>query len=458
MSTQPSLQTPDQVLEAPLVEAPTKGLIPRSGLFLFIGLFVLMLIAFAAYDLTKSPAAPPKAKDAKDKTGTPMTAVNASPPPPATDIADIARAQGVKADQAVAAQTRIAENANKQPLPAGTVIGNGATQPRPGMILPKGMSNPDGSPAPTSIETASDQREAAAAVSGIFAMTGGGEGVAGALGRMGVPGSAEVESSADPVQRQIDALTKTLNAPNPGADAPFDVAKMLTGLQGGQKTSVSGKDQSWLKESANETVSEAVYAKTPASPWMLFQGTRVPIVLREEVNSDLPGSVTAMSTSPVYDSINQCAVLIPPGTKFFGAYSADIRPGQSRVLFAFRRMILPDGRSVVLDGAQAVDQRGAAGAEGDVNNHFLQMYGYGFAIALLSSAGGSGGANVTTTDVSGKSTTTTIAGQVLADIGGKIMSRNAVIPPTIKLDIGSRMFLTIVRDIALAPTSRNHCK
>ncbi len=458
MSTQPSLQTPDQVLEAPLLEVPPKGLIPRSGLFFFIGIFVLMLIAFAAYDLTKSPAPPPKGNDANNKAGTPMTAVNASPPPPPSDIAEIARAQGVKADQAVAAEARIAATASTQPLPAGTVTGNDATPSRRGMILPKGMVNPDGSTGTTSIESASDQRDAAAAVSGIFAMTGSGEGVTGALGRMGVPGASEMDSAADTVQRQIDALTKSRNGPNPADEAPFDVAKILAGLQGGQKAPVTGKDQAWLKESANGTVSEAVYAKTPASPWMLFQGTRVPIVLREEVNSDLPGSVTAMSTSPVYDSINQCAVLIPPGTKFFGAYSADIRPGQSRVLFAFRRMILPDGRSVVLDGAQAVDQRGAAGAQGDVNNHFLQMYGYGFAIALLSSAGGSGGANVTTTDVGGKSTTTTIAGQVLADIGGQIMSRNATIPPTIKLDIGSRMFLTIVRDIALAPTSRNHCK
>ena len=189
---------------------------------------------------------------------------------------------------------------------------------------------------------------------------------------------------------------------------------------------------------------------------MVFQGTRIPVVTREAINSDLPGQITAMSTANIYDGIHQCAVMVPVGTKFIGTYSADIRPGQSRLLLAYKRMIFPDGRSVDLSGAQGVDRVGIAGIEGDVDNHLLKMFGYGFAVALLSSQA-SGGAQVTTQQSNGTTTTTTIAGQVLADIGSRVMNRNTNIQPTIQLDPGMPMFVTTVRDIALKPTSRARC-
>jgi type IV secretion system protein VirB10 len=120
-------------------------------------------------------------------------------------------------------------------------------------------------------------------------------------------------------------------------------------------------------------------------------------------------------------------------------------------------MILPDGRSVQLAGSPAVDQAGQSGASGDIDNHFLQMFGYGFAIAWIADRLGGGGSAVTVTQPNGQSTSTTVAGQVLADTSTRILNRNAVIPPTLTIDAGTRMFVTVTRDLALNPVSKGAC-
>lgn len=439
-------------------DTPAKGLIPRSGLFILIAVFVLVLLGFAIYDLTKSKS-PDKSKS-KDNPAQPMVAVKVGPPPSPGDVTEIARSQTQKGEQIANQPVNLNANPVHDDKASGGKIApsaDGSTRARPGMPLRIGANQPVGTGDLPVGESANDQRDAAAAVSSIFSLTGAGDGLASSIERTGLPGSAAAARAVSPIQRQIDELTKGQPNSSGAPDPTTQLSKAIAGMQANQSATRPGKDQSWLMEVSSLKEAEAVYAKTPATPWMVFQGTRVPIVTREAVNSDLPGQVTALSTSPVYDSINQCAVMIPAGTKFIGTYSADIRPGQSRLLLAYRRMIFPDGRSVELDGAQAVDQRGAAGAEGDVNNHFLQMFGYGFAVALLSNSA-TGGSGVTVTQPNGASTTTTVAGQVLADIGTRVMTRNATIPPTISLDVGSRMFVTIVRDIALTPTSRNQCK
>jgi type IV secretion system protein VirB10 len=448
VSTKAKLQTPDEVLESPVEDEPARGLVPRAGLFLALGSFIAALVMFAVYDLSRSSAtASDPAKDVSANSGTPQMAVDrVGPAPSPTDVADIANAQVVKVAAADAAiNTRVAA-----PADVGTQIRPGAPIP------PVGFNRSSAGPQDVQV-TAQDQRSAEGATSTIISLSGGSEnGVGGALTRSGLPGVSAIAGVVDPIQQQIDELLTKAKA-TPASDPVNDIAKAFASVQATPVRSTQGKDQTWLRESAVEKVAEATYAKLPASQWMIFQGTRIPIVTREAINSDLPGPVTALSTAAVYDSINQCAVLIPAGTKFIGSYSADIRPGQSRMLLAYRRMIFPDGRSVELDGAQAVDQRGSAGADGDVNNHFLQMFGYGFAVAWLADRS-TAGSGITVTQPNGVSTSTTIAGQVLAETAGRIMSRNAVIPPTITIDVGARMFVTLVRDISLTPISRNHCK
>lgn len=444
MSTKPSLQTPDSFIEAPLEPEAQRGLVSRSGLWIGIGAFILALLAFAAWDLTRGPSA--QDQQARDSGGKKAAPEGVGPAPSPDDVTRTATAQEAKAETVKSAMGPKAPADVKVEPDANSPIGKGLNRNGVG-----GPGQPSGAVDRTIVD---DERKGAASESAIFASTGGaGDAVTAAIDKVG-------NAIPNPVQGQIDALSRSLSRTGAagGTDPTAEVAKALAAFQQPNRPAVQqGRDQAWLTGEASTTTAEATYAKTPVSPWMVFQGTRVPVVTREAINSDLPGSVSAFSTENVYDSVNQCAVMIPAGTKFLGAYSSDVRPGQSRLLLSYRRMIFPDGRSVDLEGAQGVDQRGATGAEADVNNHFLQMFGYGFAMAVIGDQLG-GKSNVSVRNPDGTTTTSTIAGQVFSDVATRVLQRNSVIPPTLSLDPGSRLFVTVVRDVALTPTSRKNCK
>lgn len=449
MSSKPALQTPEDLLEAPVAQEKTRGLVPRSSLFIVLLVFILGLFAFAAYDLTKSTSH----SDSGSPTAAKTEVGNA---PPSSDITETAKRQESKVEGGESVSGRMITPDEKwtargnPPLNVNTQERSG-TLPIVPSVVPGVATNSDGV-VPIS---AADQRNAEASVSGIFALNGGTdstESSSDGIAKSNIPGMSAALERVSELKRSIASSS---NGPviNPAAD----IIKAYTASQQVATSAPPlGKDDAWLKQYGEGKKADATFADFPAADWIVFQGTRIPIVVREAVNSDLPGSITALSTAPIYDSIHQCAVMIPAGTKFLGAYSSNVRPGQVRVLMAYRRMIFPDGRSVDLGGAQSTDSIGQAGIEGDVNNHFLKLFGYGFAVALISDK--TDGARVTTTQPNGSQTNTTLAGQVLGDIASRIMNRNADISPTITLPVGSRMYVTVTKDMGLTPISRRNCK
>lgn len=424
--TAPALPTDADLLEAPAPEQKARGLVPRNGLWVFIGVFILVLFGFAFYDLViKSPgnaasaATSPSALDQK-----------LGPEPPASDIREIVAGQMAKAPASKAS----APVGTRLDAPADAPVARGA--PLVDNVIKDGK------------DSAAQERLAMGAESKIFAAEFGNDGTLG----------DSVKQVASAGQNAFEQLRREVAAPAKEAVAPDATAQIIKALMGGDaKAGVrSNPDEAWLKDLAQPVSAEAALAQKPVSRWIVFQGTRIPIVIREGVNSDLPGPVTAVSTYPVLDSIGQCATLIPAGSRFFGRYSSDIRPGQSRVLVAFNRMVLPDGRSVDLTGAQGVDSIGRAGVEGEVNNHWVKMFGYGLFVALIAS-NVKGGESVSVTQPGGLTSTGSIAGQVLADTATRVLNRQQNIPPTIEMDPGARMFITVARDMALTPVASN-CK
>src|SRR3546814_1863184 len=93
-------------------------------------------------------------------------------------------------------------------------------------------------------------------------------------------------------------------------------------------------------------------------------------LFRSGISSDLPGQVTAQVTQNVYDSPTGRILLIPQGSRLIGDYDSQVAYGQRRVLLAWSRLILPDGRSIILDRQPAGDAAGYAGLEDRVNQHW----------------------------------------------------------------------------------------
>lgn len=103
---------------------------------------------------------------------------------------------------------------------------------------------------------------------------------------------------------------------------------------------------------------------------VLQAGSIIPAALITGIRSDLPGLVTAQVTQNVYDTLTGRIVLIPQGSRLIGDYGTDIAFGQSRVLLSWNRLILPDGRSMVLDRQPAADAQGFAGLQDGTDYHW----------------------------------------------------------------------------------------
>ena len=58
---------------------------------------------------------------------------------------------------------------------------------------------------------------------------------------------------------------------------------------------------------------------------------------------------------------HKLAMLLPQGTKVIGEYDSRIVYGQERVLIVWTRLILPNGKSISLEGMPGVDLSGSAG-------------------------------------------------------------------------------------------------
>src|SRR5437016_3630767 len=88
------------------------------------------------------------------------------------------------------------------------------------------------------------------------------------------------------------------------------------------------------------------------SPYTLRAGTVIPGLLVTGINSDLPGDLVGQVGRDVYDSRTQRICLIPKGARFIGTYDNQIAAGEGRLLVAWTRLILPDGRSLKLLGSR----------------------------------------------------------------------------------------------------------
>src|SRR6202000_1835084 len=99
----------------------------------------------------------------------------------------------------------------------------------------------------------------------------------------------------------------------------------------------------------------------------------IPAALITAIRSDLPGQIAAQVTESVYDTPTGRFRLIPQGARLIGVYDSQVATGQSRVLLVWTRLILPNGKSIVLERQQGADNEGHSGLEDEVDNHWAEL-------------------------------------------------------------------------------------
>lgn len=188
--------------------------------------------------------------------------------------------------------------------------------------------------------------------------------------------------------------------------------------------------------------------EAPASAHVLQAGSVIPAALVTGLRSDLPGQVVAQVTEDVRDSPTGRFLLIPQGARLIGEYDAQIAFGQSRALLAWTRLIMPDGRSIVLGRQPVADPSGYAGLEDEVDNHLGQLIEAGLLSTVLSvgseSGSGSDGNSIAQAIRQG-------ASQSFNQTGQQIVSRSLNIQPTITIRPGFPVRVMVTHDLVLEP-------
>jgi type IV secretion system protein TrbI len=235
--------------------------------------------------------------------------------------------------------------------------------------------------------------------------------------------------------------------PAPASSAADAVALALAK----QGQAPEDRDKAFLREAAAQHGIEETTFNGQARGCTLTPPHNIHVKTVEGLNSDKPGRVALMVDEDVYDSLNGDCLMIPKGSFINGAYSADVKVGQERLLVATTNLRLPNGKSVPLNGMQGADQNGYAGFSGDVNNHFIKIFGASFITAILLKAFDSGSQTATTTSSNGVTTYGDTAGQVAATTAQAVLQRNQNIAPTITVPPGQMFLVQVTQDIVMEP-------
>jgi type IV secretion system protein VirB10 len=189
----------------------------------------------------------------------------------------------------------------------------------------------------------------------------------------------------------------------------------------------------------------------PASPFVLQAGTVIPAALITAIRSDLPGQITAQVTEKIYDTPTGSARLIPQGARLIGVYDSQVAFGQSRVLLVWTRLIMPNGRSIVLERQQGADVGGYSGLDDEVDNNWGELAKAALLSTVLSvgSEVGSGADNGNNTAI--LQALRLGAASSLNQTGQQVVRRNLNIQPTLTIRPGFPVRVIVNRDLILEP-------
>jgi len=189
----------------------------------------------------------------------------------------------------------------------------------------------------------------------------------------------------------------------------------------------------------------------PLSPYELKAGAIIPAVLLTGVDTARAGPIVATVSQNVYDTVSGRHLVLPQGTRLIGRHEGESAYGDRRAFLTWDRLILPNGKSLVMTGEPGVDAQGAVGVRGQVDRRlFPLLVGTLFAGAITTlgqiardgDGDGSGGLLGDAGDAAA------IEG---SQVGGRLVDRELEVRPSIRLRAGAPVRVMITRDLILEP-------
>ncbi|MEA4838668.1 MAG: TrbI/VirB10 family protein [Rhodospirillaceae bacterium] len=235
-------------------------------------------------------------------------------------------------------------------------------------------------------------------------------------------------------------------ATTPGTNTTPGLPGLDMAAQPGQATA-QDKQLAFLNAAADRRTVTPDRVTPPASPFVLQAGAVIPAALITGIRSDLPGQITAQVTEPIYDSPTGRILLVPQGARIIGQYDNAVQFGQRRVLLVWNRLIMPNGRSIVLERQPGADGQGYAGLEDGVDYHWWDLAKAAGLSTLLSV-----GSELAVDDQDRLLRAIRNGGQdTINDTGQQIVRRQLNIAPTLTIRPGFPVRVIVTRDLVLEP-------
>ena len=231
-------------------------------------------------------------------------------------------------------------------------------------------------------------------------------------------------------------------------------ASTMPGLAGFDPASAAGqptaqdKQLAFLNAAADRRTVTPDRVTPPVSPFVLQAGAVISAALITGIRSDLPGQITAQVTEHIYDSPTGSILLVPQGTRLIGQYDNAVQFGQRRVLLVWNRLIMPNGRSIVLERQPGADTQGYAGLSDRIDRHTWQLL-KGVALSTLLGVG---------TELSFGDTESDLvrairesAQQSSSRAGDQLVMRDINVQPTLRVRPGWPFRVVVHKDIVMRP-------
>ena len=178
-------------------------------------------------------------------------------------------------------------------------------------------------------------------------------------------------------------------------------------------------------------------------------GWLIPVILEQQLNSDMPGMIRALVRENIYDSATGRYILIPAGSTLIGIYNSHVGYGQNALQAVWQRVVFPDGSSLALGGFEGDDSAGAVGFRDQVDNHWGRILS-GALLTSIFAAGLEVSQGTNSSVLQSQSIGQTVGqavGQQVGELGTEVTRRNLNIQPTIVVRPGYRFFVRVEKDI-----------
>jgi len=189
----------------------------------------------------------------------------------------------------------------------------------------------------------------------------------------------------------------------------------------------------------------------PLSPYELKAGAIIPAALLTAIDTSRSGPVIATVTQNIFDTVSGRHLVLPQGTRLIGRHGGESAYGDRRAFLTWDRLILPNGKSLVLSDEPGVDAQGAVGVRGQVDRRlFPLLVGtlVAGAITTLGQIARDDGDRGSRSLLGDAGDAAAIEG---SRVGGRLIDRELEVRPSIRLRAGAPVRVVITRDLILEP-------